>query len=35
MIWTTLIKVVINVIIMGIFLFHEFDNKYGKGRLMW
>ena len=35
MIWTTLIKVAGNVVIFGIFLLYEFDNNYGKGRLMW
>ena len=35
MIWTTLIKVVINLIVIGVFLFYEFNKGYGKGRLMW
>jgi alpha-1,2-glucosyltransferase len=35
MIWTTLIKGGVNVLIFSIFLFHEFDNNYGRGRLMW
>ena len=35
MIWTTLIKVAVNVVIFGMFFFYEFDNKYGEGRLMW
>lgn len=35
MIWTTLIKGGVNVLIFSIFLFHEFDNSYGRGRLMW
>lgn len=35
MIWTTLIKVFVNIVVFGIFLGYEFDNKYGKGRIMW
>jgi alpha-1,2-glucosyltransferase len=35
MLWTTLMKVAVNVVIIGVFLLHEFSNKYGKGRLMW
>lgn len=35
MIWTILIKVLANLIVIAIFLFGEFDNEYGKGRLMW
>jgi hypothetical protein len=35
MIWTIIIKAIINVAVIGIFLFHEFDNQYGKGRYMW
>lgn len=35
MIWTIIIKAAINLIVIGIFLFYEFDNQYGKGRYMW
>ena len=35
MIWTTLIKVAVNLFVFGVFLLHEFNNKYGTGRLMW
>jgi hypothetical protein len=35
MIWTTSIKILINIIVFSIFLGWEFDNEYGKGRIMW
>ena len=35
MIWTIIIKAVINAVVIGIFLFYEFDNQYGRGRYMW
>jgi alpha-1,2-glucosyltransferase len=35
MLWTILIKAVANLIVIAVFLFGEFDNQYGKGRMMW
>lgn len=35
MIWTTLIKAGVNLLVMGVFLLYEFNNQYGYGRIMW
>lgn len=35
MIWTILLKVFANLVIFSVVLFYEFDNNFGKGRIMW
>lgn len=35
MIWTIIIKGVINLGVFALFLVGEFDNEFGKGRIMW
>ena len=35
MIWTLLVKICANAAVIAMFLLHEFDNQYGKGRFMW
>lgn len=35
MIWTLLVKICANAVVIAVFLLYEFDNQYGKGRFMW
>lgn len=35
MLWTILLKCLINAVVMTVFLFLPFDNEYGSGRFMW
>ena len=35
MVWTTVLKALINATVLGIFIFYQFDGKYGSGRFMW
>jgi hypothetical protein len=35
MIWTTIFKCVINALVLSLFLCWEFNNEFGKGRIMW